>query len=315
MGKTTVQTRNATGASLAIRAAWLHYVGRLTQAEVAKKLGVSGVKAHRLIARATQEGAVKFVIDGDIADCVALESSLSEQYSLDYCEVVPRVSDDSLPLRELGVAGAAFLQREIEGGDNDLIGLGHGRTLSAVVNQLPSIAANGVRFVSLLGGLTRNFAANPHDVMHHLAAKTGAEAYVMPVPFIANSVEDREVLLNQRGVEEVMRMAVSSNLKLVGIGTADPSAQLVSSGMIESKQIKQVKSQGLLGHFFNKQGESLETSLTARTLSVALSDMQSSRIVAVAGGNEKVSAIESILKSGLISGLITDERTASGLKR
>ena len=97
MGKTTVQARNATEASLAIRAAWLHYVGRLTQAEVAKKLDVSGVKAHRLIARATQEGAVKFVIDGDIADCVALESSLSEQYSLDYCEVVPRVSDDSLP--------------------------------------------------------------------------------------------------------------------------------------------------------------------------------------------------------------------------
>lgn len=319
MGKSTVQTRNATEASLAIRAAWLHYVGKLTQAEVAKKLGVSGVKAHRLIARATQEGAVKFVIDGDIAECVALESSLSEQYSLDYCEVVPRVSDDTLPLRELGVAGAAFIQREMEGGDSDLIGLGHGRTLSAVVNQLPSIAANGVRFVSLLGGLTRNFSANPHDVMHHLAAKTGAEAYVMPVPFFANSVEDREVLLNQRGVAEVMRMAVSSNLKLVGIGTADPSAQLVSSGMIESEQIQQIKSQGavgeLLGHFFNEQGESLETSLTARTLSVALSDMQSSRIVAVAGGNEKVRAIESILKSGLISGLITDERTASALKR
>jgi DNA-binding transcriptional regulator LsrR (DeoR family) len=89
--------------------------------------------------------------------------------------------------------------------------------------------------------------------------------------------------------------------------------------MIESEQIQQIKSLGavgeLLGHFFNEQGESLETSLTARTLSVALSDMQSSRIVAVAGGNEKVQAIESILKSGLISGLITDERTASALMR
>ncbi len=161
MWKATVQTRNATKASLAIRAAWLHFVGRLTQAEIAKRLGVSGIKVDRLIARATQEGAVKFVMDGDIAECVALESSLSEQYSLNYCEVVPRVSDDKLPLRVLGVAGAAFLQREVEGGDNDLIGLGHGRTLSAVVNQLPSIAANGVRYVSLLGGLTRNFAFNP----------------------------------------------------------------------------------------------------------------------------------------------------------
>lgn len=317
MSKPTAQARSASDASLAVRAAWLHYVGRLTQADVAKKLSVSGVKAHRLIARATQEGAVKFVIDGDIAECVALEVALSERYALNYCEVVPRVTDDLLPLRELGVAGAAFLRREMDSGEHPLIGLGHGRTLSAVIKQLPAMTTNGVQFVSLLGGLTRNYSANPHDVMHHLAAKTGAEAYVMPVPFFANSVEDRQVLLNQRGVEQVMRMASSSSLKFVGIGTADPSAQVVSSGMIESHQIKQVKAQGavgeLLGHFFNKQGESLETSLSARTLSVGIDAIQNSKIVAVAGGNEKIGAIESILKSGLISGLITDERTANAL--
>ncbi len=55
-------------------------MGRLTQAEVAKKLGVSGVKAHRLIARATQEGAVKFVIDGDIAECVAASPALRNTF-------------------------------------------------------------------------------------------------------------------------------------------------------------------------------------------------------------------------------------------
>ena len=35
--------------SLATRAAWLHYAGGLTQAAVAKRLGVTGVKAHRLV--------------------------------------------------------------------------------------------------------------------------------------------------------------------------------------------------------------------------------------------------------------------------
>ena len=64
-----------------------------------------------------------------------------------------------------------------------------------------------IRFVSLLGGLTRNYAANPYDVMHRLAERTCAQAYVMPVPFFANSAEDREVLLEQRGVREVFEMA------------------------------------------------------------------------------------------------------------
>lgn len=303
--------------SLAIRAAWLHYVGGFTQSEVAKRLGVTSVKAHRLITRANQEGAVKVTIDGEIAECVALEMAISERFGLQYCEVVPTLDEEALPLRPLGAAGAKFLRREIESGNNKLIGLGHGRTLAASISQLSSMDANGVQFVSLLGGLTRNFLANPHDVMHRLAAKTGASAYVMPVPFFANKVEDREIILAQRGVPEVMEMAARSELKYVGIGTAELSAQLVSSGMIEQDEIRDVKAQGgvgeLLGHFFNEEGVAVETALTERTISVGLSDIEKTRIVAVAGGSEKARAIGSILMSGYLSGLITDERTASAL--
>ena len=71
-----------------------------------------------------------------------------------------------------------------------MIGVGHGRTLAAVVEQLPQTPAPGVKFVSLLGGLTRKFAANPFDVIHRLAERTGAEAYLLPVPVFANSVAD-----------------------------------------------------------------------------------------------------------------------------
>lgn len=304
-------------ASLSIRAAWLHYVGGLTQADVAKRLGVTNVKAHRLITRANQDGAVKVTIDGEIAECVALETAITERFGLAYCEVVPDVGEEDLPIRSLGIAGAKFLRREIEGGNNKMIGLGHGRTLASAISYLPSLDANGVQFVSLLGGLTRNFLANPHDVMHRLAAKTGAGAYVMPVPFFANKVEDREIILAQRGVPEVMAMAGSSELKFVGIGTSEPSAQLVSSGMIEQEEIRDVKAQGgvgeLLGHFFNEDGKSVETAMTARTISVGLSELKQTRIVAVAGGNEKAPAIGSILMSGFLSGLITDERTAGAL--
>ena len=82
--------------SLAVRAAWLHYIGGFTQSAVAKRLGIPSVKAHRLIARAVAEGVVKVSIDGDIAECVNLEVALSERYGLDYCEVAPDVDDDAL---------------------------------------------------------------------------------------------------------------------------------------------------------------------------------------------------------------------------
>ena len=303
--------------SLAIRAAWLHYAGGLTQAAVAKRLGLPSVKAHRLIARAVADGVVKVTIDGEIVECAALEDQLCTRYGLDFCEVAPDLGEEDLPLRALGLAGAAFLRREIERGDTPVIGLGHGRTLAAAIQEMPRIDANGIRFVSLLGGLTRHYAANPHDVMHRLAAKTGAQAYVLPVPFFANSAEDRAVLLAQPGVREIFDMSGGAGLKLVGIGTADSGAQLVASGMIEPREIDEINAAGgageMLGHFFDAQGGVLETTLTARTLSVELNTRDDSRIVAIAGGAEKVGAVRAVLRSGWLRGLITDETTARAI--
>ncbi|MFO1074694.1 MAG: sugar-binding transcriptional regulator [Geminicoccaceae bacterium] len=304
-------------ASLAIRAVWLHYAGGLTQAAVAERLGIPSVKAHRLIARAVAEGVVKVSIDGDIVECLDLEAKLAQRFGLGHCEVAPDLGEDGLPLRTLGLAGAGYLKREIERGEHRVIGFGHGRTLAAVIRQLPRLDAKGVRFVSLLGGLTRNYAANPYDVMHRLAERTAAQAYVMPVPFFANSVEDREVLLEQRGVREVFAMAEGASLKYVGIGTADPGAQLVSSGMIEPGEIAEIAAGGgvgeLLGHFFDDAGRLLATTLTARTLAASFGDPERQRLVAVAGGREKVAAIAAVLESRRLTGLITDERTARAL--
>ena len=303
--------------SLSVRAAWLHYVGGLTQSLVAKRLGVSSVKAHRLIARAVQDGLVKVTIEGDISGCIALENGLSAKYGLDTCEVAPDLGEEGLPLQALGVAGASFLMREIDNGQHNCIGVGHGRTLAASVAQMNRSNKTAVNFVSLLGGLTRNYSATPYDVMARLTEKTGATAYVMPVPFFANTVEDREVMLNQRGVSKVFKMAASAELKVVSIGTTEPSASLVSSGMIEMCEIIDVVAKGgvgeLLGHFFDATGQQVHTSLTARTISAGLGQLDGKGIVAIAGGMEKVGAIRSVVMSGYLSGLITDERTAIAL--
>lgn len=308
--------------SLAIRAAWLHYVGGLRQAEVAKRLGVPSVKAHRLIARAVAEGAVKVSIEGEIIECIELETALSARFGLETCEVAPDLEEVGLPLRTLGLAGAARLRRWMESGEELTIGIGHGRTLAEAVRAMPRFATQGLRFVSLLGGLTRNFAANPHDVMHMLAEKTGAKAYVMPVPFFANTAEDREVLLSQRGVAEVFNLAQNAPLKIVGIGTVEAETQLVTSGMIEPSEIDAIARAGgvgeMLGHFFDRDGNALETPLTSRTLAVALPEAgpigaTRDRIIALAGGPEKIEPLRAVLKSGRLSGLITDERTAKAL--
>src|SRR6056297_2416554 len=99
--------------SLAIRAAWLHYTGGLTQAEVAARLGVSPVKAHRLVTRANRSGAVRVTVEGAIVECLELEARLADLHGLAECRVAPDLHEPDLPLRALGAAGATLLSREI----------------------------------------------------------------------------------------------------------------------------------------------------------------------------------------------------------
>lgn len=304
-------------ASLATRAAWLHFAGGLTQGEVAARLNVQSTKAHRLIARASREGLIRVFIDGSVAECVELEQQLCARYALQFAQVAPDLDDDIVPLKALASAGARYLRAALERGQDRIIGVGHGRTLAACVNQLPRTPAKSIQFVSLLGGLTRKFAANPFDVIHRLAECTGAEAYVMPVPFFANSAEDRAVIAAQRGLLEVLALARKASLLMVGIGTVDDQASLVASGMIERSELEQIKRAGgageVLGAFFNPDGGLVETDLTARTLALDVAEMKTKKSIAVAGGRFKGPAIRAILNSGYLHGLITDERTAREL--
>ncbi|OED41729.1 DNA-binding transcriptional regulator [Chromatiales bacterium (ex Bugula neritina AB1)] len=301
---------------MAARAAWLHYAGGFSQAEVAKRLGLNNLKAHRLISKANKEGLVKIYIDGSIGECIALETELCARHTLQSCHVVPDIDDADLPLRSLGIAGAQTIKLELENKCRS-IGIGHGRTLAACIDNLPHKATPDTHYVSLLGGLTRKFLASPHDVIHRLADRTSAEAYVMPVPFIANSREDREILLGQRGISEVFEIARSTELKLVGIGSINNEASLVSTGMVEAEELEIVKSAGgvgeILGHFFDHAGAAVATELSERAITLSLDDLRSSRIIAVAGGKHKTEAIHSILESHLLSGLVTDESTARAL--
>jgi DNA-binding transcriptional regulator LsrR (DeoR family) len=304
-------------AGLAARAAWLYFAGGQTQGEIAEKLNVPSTKAHRLIARASRDGLIRVFVEGPIAGCVDLEERLKKHFKLTSCEVVPNIDEGALPLRTLGQAGARYLRNVLDRGQHQTIGVGHGRTLAAAIDFLPSSPANHVKFVSLLGGLTRRFAANPYDVIHRLSERTGSEAYLLPVPFFANSVKDKAVLLEQFGIADVVALAREATLHLVGIGEVERDGFITSAGMIAPHEIDEVKRAGalgeVLGSFFDADGRRVPTDLSDRALAPDIDGLRGRDVVAIAGGRNKMRAIRAVLMSGILSGLITDEATARQL--
>ncbi|MEM7567239.1 MAG: sugar-binding domain-containing protein, partial [Pseudomonadota bacterium] len=120
----------------AARAAWLYYVARNTQDEVAAKLSLSRQAVQRLVARAVDEGLVRVRIDHPIADCLALGQQLMETFGLERATVVP--SDPEAKSGAVGLAeeGAAEVERWLARPEPLVIGMGTGRTLKAVVDHI-----------------------------------------------------------------------------------------------------------------------------------------------------------------------------------
>ena len=205
------------------------------------------------------------------------------------------------------------MQRQIESGAHAAIGVGHGRTLAACVANLPRTHAPNLSLVSLLGGMTRRYVTTPFDVIHRLSERTSAAAYVLPLPFLANSIEDRLILMEQRGVADVFALGVASSLRFVGIGAIDDRASILSTGLVEPDDFAEARRSGavgeLLGHLFTANGGLIDSGVSARALSMSAADMASRP----AGGRSKVAAIRAVLTSGLLRGLITDESTATAL--
>ncbi len=305
-------------AGLATRAAWLYHAGGMTQSQVAERLGVTGVKAHRLIARATRAGLVRVFVEGPIGNCIASEAALSRRYGLRLCRVVPALDETRLPLRALGIAAAGFLREALKSGRHAVVGVGHGRTLAAAIDYLPRVPASALKLVSLLGNLPRRVPANPFEVIDRLADKTAAEAYMMPVPMFARKPSDRVVLRAQDGVAEALALARQASLLIMGIGEATPDAFLAVCGVIAPDELRAAREAGavgeMLGTFFDAGGRPVRTVLHDRSVADTLTETAPARdVIAVAGGLGKAPAIHAVLQSRLLSGLITDELTARQL--
>ena len=290
-----------------------------TTSEVTECLSI----AHRIIVMHKGKISATFGPDAAKEQIMAasgevdLQQSLSAAFGLTHCEVVTDLHQEDLALGPLGVAGGKFLSVEIASGRNKVIGAGHGRTLLSCVQNLDAQPAQGLKVVSLMGALTAGSDVNPHAIVSRLAELTGAEPASMPVPFIANSTADRDVLMGQKAAAQAAELARQADLMIVGIGTTVPEAELVTTGMIEPDEMAGIANAGgvgeMLGHFFDKRGKPVGQDISDRILTLPLDQLKGRRIVAVAGGALKTHAIKAVLESGLLSGLIIDEHTARAI--
>lgn len=324
--------RDQSEGDMMVRAAWLYYVAEKTQNEIASILGVSRVKVARLIADARTSGIVTIDIDHRLSALSELEERIRTKFNLKFCYITPPSDDDEAPggpgeaqeavaRRGVGMVAAKILRSMLvqDQAKETVIGLAWGRTISAMADAFLPVHTPDVQFVSLLGSLTRSASANPFDVVQKIASKTGGQAKYLPVPFIADSEEDREVFIQQRVVQDIIRTAMRAQACFISVGECDSSSFLSRYGYLSKDDLTALNKLGAvgdtLGLFFDENGNYIDSQICRRTLAIHLSALSQSDIILLSAGTAKVKATHAILKAAFITGLVIDADSAKQLEQ
>ncbi|MGB3407040.1 MAG: sugar-binding domain-containing protein [Jannaschia sp.] len=293
-----------------IRAAWLYHVGGLSQDEVGQRLGLSRFKVLRLLSDARAAGEVIVSLDHRSARTLALAEALRVRFGLRDAHVAPDVGSDAAAARRgVGMVAARWLSHVMAIGAVT-VGVGWGRTLSAMADALPRLNNPDLRIVSLMGAMVRTGPEGPIDVCARIAAVAGGQALFLPAPFLADTVADAAVLMRQRLVQEALQAARGASHMVVSVGEGGRDALLTTSGVLDAADLHALDAAGVVadttGKFILADGTLAAVDLNDRTPAIGLADMKRAEVTLLAAGRAKAAATRAVLRAGFVDRIVAD---------
>jgi len=301
-------------------AARLYYQESRTQEEIACELGVSRPIVSRLLQRALDEGIVQITINDPFETSPQLAKELCDQTGLQSAVVVGggSRSKQQMNQRRLGFAASQYLTENLKA--NDLLGVGWGRTLASVAQNLVPRLLSGVNAVSLVGGLgsiSPNFQVN--EITRQVAESFSGVWHPLYFPAIISDQDTLDALVKMSDFKEIAQLWERVTVALVGIGDVDFDAEMrvLFAQYLDTATRKRLLDHGAVGdicmRFFDIQGQPIAEGLR-NVVGISLECLAHvPNTIAVAGGENKSAAILGAIRGKFIHTLITDDEAAEGI--
>ena len=291
---------------LVAQVAWYYYNDGLRQGDIADRLGLSRVKVSRLLDRGRQSGLIEVQINSRYGGGLRMQEELIKRFGLVDARVIPALEEVPADTR-IGQAAAKFLARWLQ--PRDLLAIGWGRAVNAALRALsPTLIKREISLVSLTGGVSSYVAG---------VGMNGArsDVHLIPTPLRVSTPQFAEMLGKEPYVRNVLSMALTARVAVVGIGATSRSATLVRDGYCTTAEIDLFVRQGavgdILGYFYDRDGNILSLDLHDHVVAVKPEELKRiPSIVGAAAGAEKVEPILGAMRGKLINILVTDETTA-----
>ncbi|MGI5197930.1 sugar-binding transcriptional regulator [Streptomyces sp. CA-288835] len=308
---------------LAASVARRFYLEHQSKVDIAKEFNISRFKVARLLDAAVAHDIVRIDITVPAEIDAPLGQALTERFGLRHAIVVNLTrsegsavssADQRQVSRWLGTAAAQLISEIAEEGD--VLGLDGSRSVDALSEALTRLPlCDVVQLTGVHGQDLANDAAVA--AVLRTAGAGGGRAFPLYTPFLLPNAATAAILRSQPAIAETLNRFGRVTKAVVGIGAWDATLSAVYDALTEPEREKYRASGAcadMAGHVFDGAGQVIPTELNARMISMSVAELRAvPELIGVAGGGRSTEAIRAVLKSGLLTGVVTDATTARRL--
>ncbi|WP_432561665.1 sugar-binding transcriptional regulator [Kineococcus sp. SYSU DK003] len=292
--------------ALAVDVARRFHLDGDSKVRIAQDLGINRFKVARLLELARLAGLVQVVVGAPADLDAGLSAALRERYGLQHALVLLDAGADGAVQRlRVGRLAAELLEQLLT--EDDVVGLAWGRTVSAVVDSWSERVP--ATFVQLAGSLARDdVAQNGPELITSMARRAGGRAITFYAPLVVADENTAVALHGDGPVARAVQAMDDLTKAVVSIGAWAPGQSTVRDALSPTDRAELDRAgvrAEVTGLLFGADGRVVDA-LGPRSLCVTEQQLRSTpQVIALAAGAERAGAVQAVLRSGLLDGLVT----------
>ncbi|GMA09324.1 DeoR family transcriptional regulator [Tetragenococcus halophilus subsp. flandriensis] len=301
-----------------VRVSSMYYEEGMTQAEIARNMGVSRSLISKMLIDAKEAGVVEIFINSKSSYSIRLERELELQYDLKRVLVVDTLDLETSEVKKMAAREAAlWLQKMIKGSKK--LGISWGESLRELVNRYPFEKQSDVTIFPLIGGMGDKYIdIHSNQLCYDLARKLRGKTRYLYAPALISNSSLRKELANNPTIYNVMEESKSVDIALVGISDPRNNSTMEKIGYIDKEDIENLKENKVIGdinsRFFGEDGKEADVNINQQVMGISLEEIKKiPTVMAIAYENSKFDAIEVAVKHKLFNVLVTTDEIAKRL--
>lgn len=299
--------------AMALVVARKFYLEDCSKVEIAEELNVSRFKVARLIEQARALGLITISVNDEGLVDEELSTRLAAHLGIAEAHVIEAYGDEEHVRDQVGKAAAELLAETLQSGE--VLGMGWGRTLSAMTEALPSLPPMSI--VQLTGAAGMNIFQSPVELVRKLVQASGGAAYPIFAPLVLADATTAQALRSQQEIARALSRFSEVTTAVMSVGSWDPpDSQLYDSihpddraGLIDRGVVAEIS-----GVLLAEDGSEPAPDFLERCICATSTELRAiPRVLTVAAGSRKAAAVSAIARADLISGLVTDRALAEAV--